>query len=363
MFKRRKRERFPADEPYTCQNCETVFKGNYCPNCGQSKLNLHHPFSVLIVDILGNMYAFDTRLWKTLKSLLFKPGEMVRDYMNGKRVRYMPPFRFYIFISFVFFFLLNILTSKNIRENKENFISKPDLPAVVTDSLLSVSAKNPEVRREILTQIMDSKKRYKIFDESRSIAKRGLEGDSILSLKIADSILNIAQNDTAMWKDVINHYSSGVVFSMGESSDGDSNSTLTFDEMAKNPDFYVSKFLGYFSWSLFVLMPFYSLLLWLFFRRTQRHFLAHLIFAVNQHAFTFIVFTILILVNLIFPNKSVYPEAYLLWLLPLYFGAGARKLYSRKWRSIVWRMFMILFLYMFAIITAMVVVAYFAFSS
>ncbi|MDP3437411.1 MAG: DUF3667 domain-containing protein, partial [Bacteroidales bacterium] len=100
-----------------CKNCETSFQGHYCPNCGQSVKDLDIPFKVLIFDIMANMWAFDTRVFKTLKSLLFKPGDMALDYVAGRRARYMPPFRLYIFISFIFFLLLNISVTKSVNRD------------------------------------------------------------------------------------------------------------------------------------------------------------------------------------------------------------------------------------------------------
>ena len=86
-----------------CKNCGTTFQGNYCPECGQSLRDFQKPFGVVAVDFLGNVAAFDTRLWHTIKPLLFKPGKLTREFFAGRRVRYVPPFRLLFFFSFVFF--------------------------------------------------------------------------------------------------------------------------------------------------------------------------------------------------------------------------------------------------------------------
>ena len=59
----------------------------------------------MIVDFMGTFVSFDTRLVKTLVAILFKPGKLTQDFLDGKRARYMPPFRFYVFASFVMFFI------------------------------------------------------------------------------------------------------------------------------------------------------------------------------------------------------------------------------------------------------------------
>lgn len=270
----------------TCKNCESLFEGHFCPNCGQSVKDFDRPFSVLFFDILANMWAFDTRVFKTLKSLLFKPGEMALDYVNGRRARYMPPFRLYIFISFIFFLLLNI--SATNRVNKEW-------------DLLTVKER----------------------------------GDTLTSNR--NSVISITR----------------------ESNDGDSKTSRDLiDEIESNKEYYVSKFFTTLSWSLFIMMPLYASFLWLLFRKRHKYFLGHFIFAINQHSFLFIIFIILLIVNFIFPNKTVYPENWLLILFPVYIVSGCRKLYFEKWKKIVFRSFTAIFLYMIVMLFAILLVAY-----
>ena len=102
-----------------CKNCGRQFQGKFCPDCGQSIKEFERPFSFLIVDLAGNIFAFDTRFWKTLINILIRPGYLTYDYLSGHRARYMPPFRFYIFISFMFFVLLGFTVRKNMHYNDE----------------------------------------------------------------------------------------------------------------------------------------------------------------------------------------------------------------------------------------------------
>ena len=57
-----------------CKNCKTTFEGKFCPNCGQSVFEYQRPFRFLLADFTGNLFAFDTRFWKSLKALTIKPG-------------------------------------------------------------------------------------------------------------------------------------------------------------------------------------------------------------------------------------------------------------------------------------------------
>ena len=44
----------------------------------------------------------DGRLVRTLKSMLLKLGLLSKEYCAGKRMKYTPPLRLYIVISFIF---------------------------------------------------------------------------------------------------------------------------------------------------------------------------------------------------------------------------------------------------------------------
>ena len=65
-----------------------------------------------MVDLAGNVFSFDTRLWRSLKDLITRPGSYALDYINGYRMRYVPPLRLYVFISFLFFLLLSVFVSR-----------------------------------------------------------------------------------------------------------------------------------------------------------------------------------------------------------------------------------------------------------
>lgn len=103
-----------------CKNCEHTFEGKFCPNCGQSVFEYQRPFRFLLADFTGNLFAFDTRFWKSLKALTIKPGRLTKDFIQGKRARYMPPFRFYIFVSFLFFFVFSGFLGNEVSVSDEN---------------------------------------------------------------------------------------------------------------------------------------------------------------------------------------------------------------------------------------------------
>ncbi|MEO9969836.1 MAG: DUF3667 domain-containing protein [Hyphomonadaceae bacterium] len=95
-----------------CPNCRTELDGNFCANCGQSAKDLKKPFVSLIRDVLSDVFSFDGRLWRTLPALMFMPGKITRAYIDGKRMRYVPPFRLFLISSVLFFLVAFSITEK-----------------------------------------------------------------------------------------------------------------------------------------------------------------------------------------------------------------------------------------------------------
>jgi len=47
----------------------------------------------LVKDVVGDLLNADSRVWRTLWPLAFRPGLLTEDFLRGRRARYTPPFR------------------------------------------------------------------------------------------------------------------------------------------------------------------------------------------------------------------------------------------------------------------------------
>jgi hypothetical protein len=93
-----------------CPNCSELLWGQYCANCGQRAQVRMITFWELVKDAADVLASLDSRLWRTLGLLLFRPGRLTLDYLQGKRARYAPPARLFIASSLVFFFIATLNT-------------------------------------------------------------------------------------------------------------------------------------------------------------------------------------------------------------------------------------------------------------
>lgn len=102
-----------------CLNCSTPLQEGweFCPNCGQKNQELKLPLGHVLEELAEGIWHFDSKLWATLKAIITRPGKITADFLDGRRVRYVPPIRLYVFISFLFFFTASVMQHR--REEAE----------------------------------------------------------------------------------------------------------------------------------------------------------------------------------------------------------------------------------------------------
>jgi len=116
----------------SCLNCGHALdiSERYCSFCGQKNSTKALTLKELLIEFFAGIIAYDSRFRKTVSALIFKPGKVSRDYVNGKRVSYVNPFRFFISTAIIFFLAiswinqdqlnsLEIISDKTTSESEE----------------------------------------------------------------------------------------------------------------------------------------------------------------------------------------------------------------------------------------------------
>lgn len=91
-----------------CLNCGEVLTGQHCSHCGQRAKVRVLSLRSLLRDLIGDLTEWDSRVWRTLRPLAFKPGHLTSEYLRGRRTLYTPPFRMYLILSVAFFLLTTL---------------------------------------------------------------------------------------------------------------------------------------------------------------------------------------------------------------------------------------------------------------
>jgi hypothetical protein len=84
-----------------CRNCETIFEGKYCPECGQ-KADVGRLDKAYLSRQLKKFFFlrfFESGILYTCKLLVLSPGKGIRDYLEGRRVKYYDPFTLFIMLA------------------------------------------------------------------------------------------------------------------------------------------------------------------------------------------------------------------------------------------------------------------------
>ena len=131
-----------------CLNCGQSLFGQYCGQCGQRARSRLISIWELTQEAFGDLLEIDSRLWRTLIPLAVRPGRLTRDYLEGRRARFMPPFRTYLVLSIVFF----LVAFFDPREELGILFEPAD------DTVPESTAESQDadaVRREVLQELAD----------------------------------------------------------------------------------------------------------------------------------------------------------------------------------------------------------------
>ena len=126
--------------PVRCKNCDAMLLGRFCANCSQAA-DVHVPTTrELLHELLEGITHSDSRLWRTLTTLWFKPGKLTQEFVAGRRVAYLPPFRLYLVLSIMFFLLMSFVHINNVVNFDDAL--KPASPAADASAPAAQPIKN-----------------------------------------------------------------------------------------------------------------------------------------------------------------------------------------------------------------------------
>lgn len=91
-----------------CADCGAEVTGRFCSNCGQAA-HVHRTLLHLGEELLHGVMHFDGRFWRTLPLLVLNPGRLTREWVQGRRTRYVSPLAMFLFTLFVMFFALSFM--------------------------------------------------------------------------------------------------------------------------------------------------------------------------------------------------------------------------------------------------------------
>ena len=132
-----------GDAAGSCTDCGQPVDGRFCANCGQPT-HVHRSLLHLGEEMLHGVLHFDARIWRTLPLLAFNPGRLTREWVQGRRTRYVSPLAMFLFTVFLMFFVFSF---SGAFEPKVTTTMSPAERAALTENLEEARAKLAEDRR------------------------------------------------------------------------------------------------------------------------------------------------------------------------------------------------------------------------
>ena len=112
-----------------CENCSSPLEGDSCSHCGQSQASLDLPIGDFAREVAGEALGLDSRLRRTIPPLFFKPGLVPQEFVAGRRARFVPPIRLYLFASFAMFLVLSLGSGLQVQAVSEDPGAPPEAPS------------------------------------------------------------------------------------------------------------------------------------------------------------------------------------------------------------------------------------------
>ncbi len=106
-----------------CLNCGTALLGAHCHACGQ-RGHVHRTLGAFFHDLLHGVLHFEGKTWRTLPLLVWQPGRLTREYIDGRRASYVSPIALFLFVVFLSFAAFSALGGSEALSPRVNGIDQ-----------------------------------------------------------------------------------------------------------------------------------------------------------------------------------------------------------------------------------------------
>lgn len=310
-----------------CLNCHRPLTSTekYCPSCGQENKANKLRIGAFLEDFFSNYFAFDSKLARSTLPFLLKPGYLTNRYNEGKRNSFVHPLRLYLIISFIFSLGLVFLIDKAVEEKKlflfsENF-KKSEVTTDTTQAQVKAAIPAFSVRvagEEVMSTEVS---------------------DSVYKTEAGDTLIHVQTDEELQFKDYLLDESltdEEVIEKMKWEDKGPFSKIFVHQArkvMQKDMDVFLPYVMKNLSIMMFLLLPLFALYLFILFGRTERYYISHTIHALHLHSFSFMIITLLILLELFGNILQAYPmlATWAFLLVTAYAFFSIKRVYKQGW--------------------------------
>ncbi len=312
-----------------CTNCGKVLQesDNYCPHCGQENNNKRQSFRKVMYEHLEGLISIDSRLAQSLPALIFRPGFLTKEFLKGRRQRYLEPVKMFLSIVVLYFILASFQDESFYSKDELSVAEKIKTAQQAGDSVVVIEDGLLKVKLNEIEDVDDADSIKKTSDKFELDDLHYKKIQELVKKNVTDTeqVLDSIQVENTLWN---RFYYSGVI-------------KFAQTDYDKFKDYLASKL----PWILFLLMPVFAMLLKLVYLRRNFLYIDHLIFAFHLHSFLFLAGIAYILTELIF---NIDNSAWLNAIVLIYLLLAFKNFYMQTWVKTIFKIFILSGLYTIA---------------
>lgn len=268
-----------------CLNCNAELHGRYCHQCGQENIEPKDTVWSFITHFFYDITHFDGKFFYTVGRLFRKPGFLSKEYITGKRARYLHPIRMYIFSSAIFFlFFFSLFDSIGLSPSGSSKKANTDSAIAAARQEMLKDAKTREDSLNIENSFSQFAKFDTVFtgkkDSTKPRKKKvgySFNASKFPSRRYYDSVQQTLQeSERDNWLGRKLSYK-GIELTNKYRDDDAGLSKEIFE-----------RFVHTFPYMLFVSLPLYALFLKLLYIRRKFYYVDHGLFLIHLYVFTFL---------------------------------------------------------------------------
>lgn len=345
----------PERKEKDCLNCGSIVQGRYCQTCGQQNVEPKEKFWELVTHFIYDLTHFDGNFFSTVKALLFRPGFLSREYIKGRRMRYLNPIRMYIFTSaFFFLFFFSVVNTEDSISTSVKNVTYKEVNRKIEKKLKGIEASLTEPELPLSVRKLLEDQVYKLKQDLDRLKTDTTNLSSLNFYKLDGVDLDPAPYNTVQQYDSIQATLPASkrhgwlprkyhIRKLELSKKYGRDMRLILNKM-------FDKFLHSFPQILFVSLPLFALLLQMLYirRRSNYYYVDHIIYSVHLYCAMFIFIFILMCLSRLadlpylgwLAFLSVIVSFYLVW----YIYKSMRKFYQQSRLKTILKFLILLFI-------------------
>ena len=91
---------------HTCVSCGAKYQGNFCPECGERRITgADRTVLAFLRRAFEEVTDVDSRLFRTFKKLVFRPGALTLAFAEGRRKPFLGPVQLFLLANLAYFLI------------------------------------------------------------------------------------------------------------------------------------------------------------------------------------------------------------------------------------------------------------------